>query len=55
MQGADSSARDQVAEVGYAHSQVERHASRSLGELALDTAQRAITDAGLTVAQIDGF
>ena len=50
-----TSARDQVAVVGYAHSQVERHNSRSLGELALDTAQRAIADAGLTVEQIDGF
>jgi acetyl-CoA acetyltransferase len=48
-------ARDQVAVVGYAQSQVQRHAPQPLGALAVDTAQRAIADAGLTVADIDGF
>lgn len=48
-------ARDQVAVVGYAHSAVQRHASQALGALALETVQRAIADAGLTTAQIDGF
>src|SRR2546422_87308 len=48
-------ARDQVAVVGYAHSQVQRHAAQPLGVLAVETARRAIADAGLTVAQIDGF
>jgi len=48
-------ARDQVAIVGYAQSPVQRHAARPLGSVAIDTATRAITDAGLDVAQIDGF
>jgi acetyl-CoA acetyltransferase len=48
-------ARNKVAIVGYAHSQVERHALQTLGALAVDTARRAIADAGLTVAQVDGF
>ncbi len=48
-------ARDQVAIVGYAHSPVERHAPMSLGALTVDTARRAIADAGLEVHQIDGF
>ena len=48
-------ARDEVAIVGYAQSQVQRHAPQTLGALAVDTAQRAIADAGLTVEQVDGF
>jgi acetyl-CoA acetyltransferase len=48
-------ARDRVAIVGYAQSEVQRHAPQPLGALAVDTAQRAIADAGLTVSQIDGF
>lgn len=44
-----------VAIVGYAHSNIERHAERSLGVLAVETARRAVADAGLTTAQIDGF
>jgi acetyl-CoA acetyltransferase len=48
-------ASDQVAIVGYAQSPVERHAAKPLGGIALDTAQAAIADAGLEVAQIDGF
>jgi acetyl-CoA acetyltransferase len=47
--------RNQVAVVGYAHSDVVRHADRPLGSIALDTARRAITDAGLTPDRIDGF
>jgi acetyl-CoA acetyltransferase len=48
-------ARDAVAIVGYAQSQVQRHAPQPLGAVALDTATRAIADAGLTVEQVDGF
>jgi acetyl-CoA acetyltransferase len=48
-------ARDQVAIVGYAQSPVVRHADRSLGALAVDTARAAIADAGLQPGQIDGF
>lgn len=46
-------ARNKVAVVGYAESQVERHASQTLGALAVDTARRAIADAGLQT--VDGF
>lgn len=48
-------ASNQVAIVGYAHSQVRRHAAQPLGALALDTARRAIADAGLTVGDVDGY
>jgi acetyl-CoA acetyltransferase len=48
-------ASNQVAIVGYGQSPVERHAARPLGVIALDTARRAIADAGLEVAQVDGF
>jgi acetyl-CoA acetyltransferase len=48
-------ASNRVAVVGYAHSPIERHASRSLGALTVDTARRAIADAGLDREQIDGF
>jgi acetyl-CoA acetyltransferase len=44
----------QVALAGYAQSKIERRASVPLGALALDTARRAIADAGLSLAQIDG-
>jgi acetyl-CoA acetyltransferase len=46
---------NRVAVVGYAHTQVERHASRTLGALTIETARHAIADAGLTVADVDGF
>jgi acetyl-CoA acetyltransferase len=46
---------NQVAVVGYAHSQVERHAATTLGALTVDTARRAIADAGLSVGDVDGF
>ncbi len=48
-------ASDQVAIVGYAQSPVVRHADKPLGAIALDTARAAVADAGLEVAQIDGF
>jgi acetyl-CoA acetyltransferase len=47
--------RNKVAVVGYAQSPIERHASRPLGAIAVDTARAAIADAGLTVADVDGF
>jgi len=48
-------ARSQVAIVGYAQSPIVRHADAPLGAIAVDTALRAIADAGLTKDQIDGF
>ena len=48
-------ASNKVAIVGYAHSQVTRHADKPLGVLAVDTARAAIADAGLRLEQIDGF
>jgi len=50
-----SFARNKVAIAGYAQSQIERHSSKTLGALAVETARRAIADAGLTVDQVDGF
>ena len=50
-----SAASNQVAIVGYAHSQVRRHHDVTLGALAVETARTAIADAGLSVADIDGF
>ena len=44
-----------VAVVGFAQSQVERHAASTLGALAVDTARRAIADAGLAPKDVDGF
>ena len=48
-------ARSKVAIVGYAQSPIERHASRSLGALTIDTARRAIADAGLRLEDVDGY
>ena len=48
-------ARSQVAIVGYAQSPIVRHANAPLGAIAVDTALRAIADAGLTKDQVDGF
>ena len=48
-------ASNKVAIVGYAHSQVLRHADRTLGVQAVETARAAIADAGLHLEQIDGF
>jgi acetyl-CoA acetyltransferase len=47
--------RNKVAVVGYAHSMIERRAQRPLGAIAVDTARGAIADAGLAVADVDGF
>lgn len=46
---------NQVAIVGYAQSPVVRHAGSTLGALTVETARRAIVDAGLTVGEVDGF
>jgi acetyl-CoA acetyltransferase len=46
---------NRVAVVGYAQSQVQRHAPSSLGALTVETAREAIADAGLAVADVDGF
>jgi len=46
-------ASNKVAIVGYAQSPIERHAQQSLGVLAVETARRAMADAGLD--QVDGF
>jgi acetyl-CoA acetyltransferase len=46
---------NRVAVVGYAQSQVERHADSTLGALAVDTARQAIADAGLVPKDVDGF
>jgi acetyl-CoA acetyltransferase len=48
-------ARNKVAIVGYAQTQIERHSARSLGALTLEAARQAIADAGLAVEQVDGF
>ena len=48
-------ASNEVAIVGFAQSDVRRHHESSLGVLAVDTARAAIADAGLEVADIDGF
>jgi acetyl-CoA acetyltransferase len=47
--------RCHVAIAGYAHSRIERHADQTLGALAIETARAAIADAGLEVADVDGF
>jgi acetyl-CoA acetyltransferase len=46
---------NRVAVVGFAQSQVERHAASTLGALAVVTARRAIADAGLGPKDVDGF
>lgn len=48
-------ARNKVAIVGCAQSQVVRRGTEPLGMVALKTARAAIADAGLSVDQIDGF
>jgi acetyl-CoA acetyltransferase len=48
-------AKNDVAIVGYAQSPVVKHHERSLGALTVETARRAIGDAGLEVDMIDGF
>jgi acetyl-CoA acetyltransferase len=46
---------NQVAVVGYAQSQLARHTSPTLGALAVETARRAVADAGLSARDVDGF
>jgi acetyl-CoA acetyltransferase len=46
---------NRVAVVGFAQSRVERHAASTLGALTVDTARRAIADAGLGATDVDGF
>lgn len=41
--------------VGYAQSPIVKHDTRSLGALTVETARRAIHDAGLDVDMVDGF
>ena len=48
-------AQNRVAIAGYAQSPIVRHADRPLGAVAVDTARAAIADAGLGVADVDGF
>lgn len=48
-------ARNQVAIVGFGQSGVFRHADVPLGSLAIEAADKAIGDAGLTRARIDGL
>jgi acetyl-CoA acetyltransferase len=48
-------ASGRVAIVGCAQSEIQRHAASPLGVVAIETARRAIADAGLRVDQIDGF
>lgn len=48
-------ARNKVAIAGYAVSSARRNADKPLGALAAETARAAISDAGLTLEQIDGF
>jgi acetyl-CoA acetyltransferase len=50
-----SFARNAVAIVGYAQSPIVEHADRPLGALTVDVAREAIADAGLAVADVDGF
>jgi len=48
-------AHSRVAIAGYAQSPIVRHADRPLGAIAVDVARAALADAGLTVADADGF
>jgi acetyl-CoA acetyltransferase len=48
-------ARNRVAIAGYAQSPIVRHAERPLGAITTEVARAAIADAGLRVADVDGF
>jgi acetyl-CoA acetyltransferase len=48
-------ASNRVAIVGYAQSPIQLHAPQTLGALTVETARRAIADAGLKPDQVDGF
>ena len=50
-----SAGRSRVAIAGYAQSPIRRHGSVPLGALTMETCLRAIADAGLTPADIDGL
>lgn len=52
---AGFAARNKVAVVGYAHSDIRRTADRPLGAVAVDVARAAIEDAGLRTEQVDGY
>jgi acetyl-CoA acetyltransferase len=47
--------RNQVAVIGVGYSDVQRRSSRPLGALAVEAAERAAEDAGLSVSNIDGL
>ena len=46
---------NRVAIAGYAQSPLVRHAHQPLGTLTVETARRAVHDAGLEMADVDGF
>ena len=46
---------NRVAVAGYAQSPIVRHADVTLGALTVQTAHRAVADAGLSVGDVDGF
>jgi acetyl-CoA acetyltransferase len=48
-------ASNRVAVVGYAQTQLVRHAEMPLGTLTVETARRAVDDAGLELRDVDGF
>jgi acetyl-CoA acetyltransferase len=48
-------ARNQVAVVGYAQSNIVKSFGRPLGAVTVDVARQAIADAGLRVDEVDGF
>lgn len=48
-------ARNRVAIVGYAQSRIATRSGRPLGAVAVDVARDAVADAGLRVADVDGF
>jgi len=48
-------ARNQVAIVGYAQSPIVKRFDRPLGAVTVEVARQAIADAGLDVADVDGF
>jgi acetyl-CoA acetyltransferase len=52
---SDFAARNKVAIAGYAQSPILRRSPMALGAIALQTAEAAIADAGLKIADIDGF
>lgn len=51
----DGFARNEVAIVGVGFSKISRRSDKTLGQLAVDACIKAVDDAGLTVADIDGI